>query len=288
MRCTICVATMVVMALMTMPHAVTADATSVGEPDINLIVYSASTNNVVEGTIIANTWDPEDPLTISGRLWEVTSGCEEQYVVANADSVVVRIGDANDPESNPGHILCGTPDYRRAFSPGTDSNGDFSVTIEGGGVSFLTDPGGGYCGSRITLIFKEGSGEVGRVVCGVQENWSSCFPCDDAPAIYGVLASPDLNGDGYVDTSDLGVFANYYLFEPVTKTSGWRADFNHVDDIVDASDLSYLAGRLGRNCDSGKARAGGEHQMNVHNLLVSEVAELMATHSITKSQVVAI
>lgn len=288
MRCATCVVTMVVTALMTMPHTISADATSVNEPGINLVVYNASTNNVVEGTIIANTWDPDDALTISGRVWEATAGCEEEDVIANADSIVVWIEAPDDPSSGPGHTLCGAPAHRRAFSPGTDSNGDYSVTIDGGGVSFLTDPGEGYCGARVYLLFKEGSGTVGRVVCGRQEDWPDCFPCDDAPAIYGVLASPDLVGiDLTVDASDLSQFTVYFG-KPITKVFGWQADFNHTGGNVDASDFSYFAGRWGKNCESSKAGVGSGYQMDVRNLLVPEIEEFMATHSITKSQVVAI
>jgi hypothetical protein len=122
-------------------------------------------------------------------------------------------------------------------------------------------------------------------------DWPNCFPCNDAPAIYGVLATPDLvvtpDDEETVDSSDIALFATY-LGQTVTKVFGWQANFNHAGATIDAGDLAYFSGRLYKSCSSSKAGAGSGYQMEVRNLLNPELEALMATHSITKSQVVAI
>ena len=60
--------------------------------------YSRSINNTVTGTIIHHTWDPADPLTISGTLLDFTNGrCPDAPVVPNVPVLVVDLLSAPNP-----------------------------------------------------------------------------------------------------------------------------------------------------------------------------------------------
>ena len=105
--------------------------------------------------------------------------------------------------------------------------------------------------------------------------------------MYGVLASPDLNGDGYVDGPDLTALCTY-LNHPITRDLGWQADSTHQGVNVDASDLAYWAGRNGKNCNSGKALADAvDYDMEVNNLEVAYVKVALKTYGVTARDVIA-
>jgi hypothetical protein len=69
--------------------------------------------------------------------------------------------------------------------------------------------------------------------------------------------------------------------------SGWQADYNH-DDFVDAGDVAYFGGRLGKNCNSQKA--DGDYAMDVRNLELPEFRGLMSRPDInlTAADVIAL
>jgi hypothetical protein len=255
-------------------------------------VNANSVNSSVVGTIIHDTWDPEDPLTISGTVWAGAAPCDLDGIVANADSVIVIITPpANPGTTGNGQRFCGSaPIRRRAFAPGTNSSGAYSVTVEGGGVSFQTGDGYSSLGSVFEFFFKEGSTGEWRVRGGTVSRWSDNFACDEAPDIYGVLASPDLTGDMAVDNSDLVAFAGY-LGDTITREHAWQADFTHSQPSPDAGDTAYFAGRLGSDCAASKAAndhpAAGVYAMNVLNLERADVLELLDLANLTPAQIVA-
>lgn len=76
--------------------------------------------------------------------------------------------------------------------------------------------------------------------------------------------------------------------EPVTLASGWQADFNNVGSNVNASDLAYLAGRLGAACSAQKASTYEQSfQMRIENLKRSEVRSLLQRTGVSVPQILA-
>jgi hypothetical protein len=261
---------------------------------------AATTNNVVHNTIsypnkIHPNWDPQDAVTISGDLHDNFNGferlpCYLGPLKANVDYVEWRIDNqVVSPAYGNGQILCGASPTLRTFYPGTDATGHFSVTSAGGGVSWQSgsgyDPGGVVPpGAIMELRFWEGT--TSWPVYMGDTSWG--FPCDDAPHVYGVLASTDLNGTGNVDASDLSQFAAY-LGLPITRDTGWQANYNHDQaPTVDASDLAYWAGRGAINCNSGKALAdAGDYDMDVNNLEVAYIKVALESFGVAVGDVIA-
>ncbi len=171
---------------------------------------------------------------------------------------------------------------------GTTPDGHFSFTLGGGGVSWLGGSGLTNLASWVELEFRDcNGGSLARVSCGNSATYSVLPGCANSPEIYGEVASPDLNGTGGVDGSDLIVW-NMFGGHPVTAESGWQADFNHVNPNVDASDLAYLAGRMGKFCVEGQQKTGEpSYQMDVSNLERDDVRAVMANHGITIAHILA-
>jgi hypothetical protein len=260
-----------------------------GQARAEFAVAPTTINVVVEGKIGPNTWDPEDELTISGQLRIGQAPCQTTNVLTNIDSAIVLIVAPDAPgTTGAGHKFCGPSSYRQAFAPGTNSSGNFSVSVIGGGVSFQTGDGYTNRGARFQLLFKEGADD-GTVNCGTETRWPENFGCDYAPDIYGVLASPDLTGDLQADQSDISQLSDY-VGDAVTRAWAWQADFNH-DGYCDQSDVSYYAGRSDVGCSSSKASSPSasnvEYDMTVSNLLRSDILELLELVELSPSQVIA-
>jgi hypothetical protein len=135
----------------------------------------------------------------------------------------------------------------------------------------------------IRLNFSQGSSQW-LVSCGD----AAIYPlpgCSQAPTVYGVLASPDLNADKFVDGGDWALMATL-LGKTITLVTGWQADFNHVGTSVNAGDLAYLAARLGQNCSS-KKMGSVSYDADIHNLEVDYVEATLDRLSITKAQILA-
>jgi hypothetical protein len=246
--------------------------------------WSVTSNNSVQGTIIANTWDPADPLTISGALHDNNGvHCQQGDPIPNVDSLIVYVNQPDDPGAFFGQHRACSGTTRLAFAPGTNSQGQFSFTIQGGGPSWFTGPGQTQRASWLHLVFKKNNGQCWEVSAGN----SSIYPlpgCASSPGVYGVLASPDLDGDLDVDSADQS------LFESVLGLSAadhWQADFNHSGVTIDSSDLAYFAGRTGKNCSSQKV-GGDTYDMNVRNLAIKEVSEILSEHGLDLRRVLAL
>jgi hypothetical protein len=110
--------------------------------------------------------------------------------------------------------------------------------------------------------------------------------CSQAPTVYGVLASPDLNASNTVDQSDIGLFGTM-LGKTITLVSGWQADFNHSDPKVNSSDLAYIAARLNKNCGSQKVGSVA-YDADIHNLELDYVVAFLDRVGITKAQILAL
>ena len=259
---------------------------------------AATTNNVVKSTIcqpyVLPNWDPQDVVTISGDLHDNWNGydrvgCYLGPLLANAPYVEWRIDNqVVQPAIGGGQRLCGGSATLKTFYPGTDAAGHFSVSAAGGGVSWQAgsgfDPEGVVPpGAIMELWFWQGTTWLPSYMG--DQSWG--FVCDDAPHVYGVLASPDLNGDKYVDGADLAALT-VYLGHPVTRDLGWQGDYNHLGPNVDSSDLAYWAGRNGKNCNSGKALAeAGDYDMDVRNLEVAYIKVALETFGVTVRDVIA-
>ena len=249
-------------------------------------------NNTISSSIAPGlaTWDPADEVTITGQLRRSVGPnfCTDMgsYIYI-FDALAVRIVDANPAFGlGPGHMRCeGYPD---GFYPGADLDGNFSFTMKGGGTSWSAGDGTQLLGSYVQLEFQAAHMlDFRYVICGNSSDYAalSGIGCPSAPEIYGRLASPDLTGDTAVDAADLVALAAY-LGLPITLVSGWQADFNHSGFSVDAGDLSYFAGRLGKNCNSKKA-GEGDYAMDVRNLADPAVLEFLARYGMNATSVIA-
>lgn len=251
--------------------------------------YSKSINNTVTGTIIHHTWDPADPLTISGTLLDNINGhCQDAPVVSNVSEVEVDLYPAPPPFTTyDRHVSC-TGETELFFSPGTDASGHYSIPLgRGGGCSWVTGNGVENLAAWIKLTFWQGTAKW-QVACGDGAVYQVLPGCSEAPTVYGVLASPDLTANGFVDSSDMSLFAGSFFGKPITLVSGWQADFNHVGrPNVDTADLAYIAWRLGKNCGSQKVETVA-YDADIHNLELDYVVAVLDRAGITKAQILAI
>ena len=248
-------------------------------------------NNTISSSIAPGlaTWDPGHELTVTGQIRRSVHGPNRCTDVGSYPYIFESVGLATVPPSSPalgpGHNSCGG----YPVSPGdVGLDGNFSFTLKGGGTSWSAGDGTLILSSIMLAEFGTANmTDFRSVICGKSTDYPvlSGIACPSAPEIYGRLASPDLNGDLVVDAGDITAFAPY-LGLPITLVSGWQADFNHSGGYVDAGDLSYLAGRLGKNCDSKKA-GEGDYAMDVRNLADPAVLEFLARYGMNAARVIA-
>src|SRR5262245_9847046 len=161
--------TTMLVALTSLAGRAQADIASPPNRTEDAVPWYPTTNNVVTSSIAPGkaNWDPADPFTISGTLWDIGAEiCERSsFKLTNIDQVVVTINSNPDGEASGQHERCdGVTQW--TVTPGTDANGNFSITIpKGGGCSWLSGDGVTSRKSWIHLLFKEGSAEY-NVACG--------------------------------------------------------------------------------------------------------------------------
>jgi hypothetical protein len=88
----------------------------------------------------------------------------------------------------------------------------------------------------------------------------------------------------FVDAGDTAFLASY-LGDTITREHAWQADFNHADAVIDQSDLSHFAGRLGTDCSTSKV--GDDYVANVANLQDPGIRALMAQVGVSVTDVLA-
>jgi len=248
-------------------------------------------NNTVSSTIAPGlaTWDPGHELTVAGQIRRSVHGPNRCTDLGSYPYIFKTVGietwPSSSPALGPGHNSCaGYP-----FSSGeVGLDGNFSFTLKGGGSSWSAGDGTLVLGSIMEAQF--GTADMidyRYVLCGKSSDYPvlSEIACPSAPEIYGRLASPDLNGNLAVDMGDLSAFAAV-LGLPITLVSGWQADFNHSGGTVDAGDLSYFVGRLGKNCASAKS-TDGDYAMDVRNLADPTVLQFITEHDMNPASVIA-
>ena len=259
-------------------------------------LWNQTIDNDIRGTILGveKTYDPADPLQVSGTLLDNSGvNCHAGDPVANLESGIVTVHPVTPGTGlTGGHGNC-TGEKSWSYSVATihfgGEEGDFSFMLGGGGVSWLTGSGVANLGSWVEVeFFDDACNPAGHISCGNSGVYSVLPGCANSPEIYGAVASPDLNGTGMVDGSDLAVLTSLFLGHHVTLESGWQADFNHLGPNVDASDLAYFAGRMGKLCLEGQQKAGApSYQMDVENLDREDVRSVMAEHGISVAQILA-
>lgn len=252
-----------------------------------------STNNHVSSSISGAdkaTWDPGDAVTVSGQLRAFAGQqcIDGGPINPQYDGFDLKFVSAEPPLSASlglGHNFCTSV----ASTPGTDINGNFIFSVRGGGVSWSAGDGTQVRGSVVKINFQEDK-DIDNVtlLCGNSATYpilSAYGGCPSAPEIYGKLASPDLTGDLFIDSSDFPVFASFLTGQPASLVSGWQADFNH-DGWADAGDVAYFAGRVGKNCMSQKSDTG-DFAMDVRNLSNPAVVAFLGRYGITRSGAIA-
>ncbi len=181
--------------------------------------------------------------------------------------------------------------------PYNNPTGRYAFNVDqGGGVSWLT--GSEYISQFrgwIMWMYWYVQGDVWWLTLANSSEYPVVPGCGGggyAPAVYGKLASPDLDGNGIVNDQDQDLLEANYLGQPVTQVMGWQADFNHQGPNVDASDLAYFAARKWTCCSEICPGGGGgeeidssrgEYDARIENLTDTYLLSLMARTGLTRA-----